>query len=680
MPETVTPTRFLRLAAALLLLSLPGVVLHGVVAEAAALYPLVDGTQRYFLPEHAGLVYFLVPVAVGSASILFLAPGLFLALAWGRATSVSSWMLSALALSLVLVSLVAGVATGIGGGPVTGHSFGLLCLALLLLTAVIAGWRIRRGPVPWPLTDVAARLVLSLSVAVPLALLIVLAPKFLWESFNGDGAHAFESSRLLVRHALPFWPAAAGGVAAFPGMTSMLFSFPNGWYLRLFGELEASVRFPFLLYLPLLCAAVLAVAEQGRPSLSRGVVFAVWLSLLSFAFAMMYSATYDPYSADVALPATQDTLLLVAFLGWVHALLRRDWDWLGLFTVLTFTASPNGLLLLGFGVLAVAMTIGPNSWGTAARAGAMLVACVVLGTLAPRLLVAVGAPPPGQEHGGAGLLRHFAYLQFTDWKRVAMVVVACGIVPIIGLLRWRRLDPAGRLLTLTTAGLFLFFFVLAHSSLHHFVPAMVLPVAVAGRLWSGELPDPTAWRRAWLLAAAAALVLSLPASFRVQDHRRAVSGTISESVGDYSGSDPFVLRASELLHAILPYDSESSVPDSSFGGSPLVWNHYAQHGTVTDRSNFVLARRGQPAPAGMRILAAEGDAVLYIGSDSLWRALLGLRPPTPAGSRVYAIDRGILFHRPWPLQRGPHIFDTAVILGRLGIDVQPLLARLGVKR
>lgn len=680
MPETTTPARLLRLAAVLVPLSLSGVLLHGAPGRAAALHPLVDGTHRYFLLAHGGLVYFLVPLAVAGACGLFLGPGLLLALAWGRGTSVASWLLTALPISLLLVSLVAGAATAIRGGPVTGLGFGLVCLALLLATAVIAWWRVRRTPLPWPLGDRVARFALTLGALLPLGLLLALAPKFLWESFNGDGAHAFESSRLLLRHALPFWPPSAGGIGSFPGINSMLFAFPNGWYLRLFGELEVSVRVPFLLYLTVLAAAVLAVVEQDGPPLSRSLVVAVWLSLLAFALAMMYSATYDPYSADIALPATQDTLLVVSFLGWAHALLRREWAWLGLFTALTFTASPNGLLLLGFGVLAAAVASRPHPWGTAVRAGALVLACLVGAALVPRLLLALGAPLPGAEHGALGLLRHFAYLQFTDWTRVAMVVAAGGIVPALALFAGRRLDAGGRLLALSTAGLFLFFFVLAHSSLHHFVPAMVLPVAVAGRLWSGAAPGAVGWRRVWQLGAAVAVLLSLPRSFELQDGRRAVSGTISETVGDYGRSDPAVLRATPLLHAILPYDFESSVPDSAYGGSPLAWNHYAHHGALSAGSNYLLARSDQPAPVGMRVLAADSGAVLYLRSDSVWRAQLALRPPTPVGSPIYVIDRGILFHRPWPLQRGPHIFDTAAILARLGIDVTPLLARLGVRR
>ncbi|HEV8613364.1 MAG TPA: hypothetical protein VGQ73_07625, partial [Gemmatimonadales bacterium] len=616
-------------------MAIPAIALHGSVARAAALYPLAGGPHPYFVPAHALLLYGAVPLAFVGASLLFLAPGLFLALAWGQGECVERWLLSALAISLVLVSGVAGVATVLAGGPVTGVSFGMLCLTLAAACAVVTGWRIRKAILPWPIPHRTARLVLALSIAVPVALLILLAPKFLWESFNGDGAHAFESSRLLLRHALPFWPEQAGDVAEFPGVNSMLFAFPNAWFLRLFGEVEASVRLPFLLYLPVLCTGILAVAGLGRAPLTRAQVVVVWTSLLAFALAMMFSATYDPYSADIALPAAQDALLMVCFLGWIFALQRAAWAWLALFTMLTYTASPSGLLLIGFTLLAVLLVIRPRPGSTIARAGGLLAVCLIAGALAPPLLRALGLPRPGQEHGPLGILRYFAYLQFTDWKRLALVVIPCGILPVLALFSWRRQDTRARLLTLVTLEYFLFFFFLAHISLHHFVPVMVLPVVVAARVWSA--PGTGRWRLAWQIAALGAVVLSLPHSFALADARRQVSRTISEQVGDYASSDPAVLHASTLLHAVFPYDWESSVPDSSYGGSPLAWNHYASHGGITDSTNYFLTRRVVGAPLGMRLLAADSAAALYIRSDSIWRLQRAFRPPTPAGSPVYAL-------------------------------------------
>ena len=168
------------------------------------------------------------------------------------------------------------------------------------------------------------------------------------------------SSRLLVRQAFPFWPERAGIVAFFPGFTTMLFAYPNGWYLRLFGEVEGAVRLPFLLHLTVLAAAVVALAEQGRAALTRRAVIAIWISLLAFTLAMAFSATYDPYSADISMPGAQDALLVVCVLGWVHAWLRSEWKWLALFTVLAYTASPNGMQLMGFWLVAAVLVFRPG--------------------------------------------------------------------------------------------------------------------------------------------------------------------------------------------------------------------------------------------------------------------------------------------------------------------------------
>ena len=44
---------------------------------------------------------------------------------------------------------------------------------------------------------------LGLVLLIPYAALCLLAPKFYWDSFNGDGAHAFESARLLLGQPVP---------------------------------------------------------------------------------------------------------------------------------------------------------------------------------------------------------------------------------------------------------------------------------------------------------------------------------------------------------------------------------------------------------------------------------------------------------------------------------------------
>ena len=89
----------------------------------------------------------------------------------------------------------------------TGASFGVALVVLVAVCGGVAAWAERRAVrerPPIELGDLAVLLV------VPMVFAAVLAPKFLWESFNGDGAHAFESARLLLNQPTPFWPPDAG--------------------------------------------------------------------------------------------------------------------------------------------------------------------------------------------------------------------------------------------------------------------------------------------------------------------------------------------------------------------------------------------------------------------------------------------------------------------------------------
>ena len=304
---------------------------------------------------------------------------------------------------------------------------------------------------------------------------------------------------------------------------------------------------------------------------------------------------------------------------------------------------------------------------------------MVAGVLVPRLLDLVGAAPPGSEHGLLELVRYFAYLQFTDWTRLAFVVVPCGILPVLALFQWPRQDPIARGLTLVAAGYFLFFFVLAHISLHYFVPVMVLPLVVAARVWSVDTVAGRAWQRTWQLAAVAAVLLSLPRSFALSDHHRQVGAAISETVVTTPARTRRSCTPAPCCTSCSPSTGSRACPTRA-SVAPR-WSGCVMPTMAAPRlgGNYFLTRAGEPAPQGMRLLAADSGAALYLRSDSVWRMHQAMRPPTPPGSRVYDIPRGILFHRPYALSEGPRIIDVVATLKRAGIDVRPLLSRLGVQ-
>jgi hypothetical protein len=107
---------------------------------------------------------------------------------------------------------------------------------------------------------------------------------------------------------------------------------------------------------------------------------------------------------------------------------------------------------------------------------------------------------------------------------------------------------------------------------------------------------------------------------------------------------------------------------------------YAQRpATASPDVNYILTAPDQAPPPGAVLRARNEAGAVFVISEELWQRHRDLRPATPAGARVYHNQRGILF-RSVPLKDGPWILDLPAVLGRLGVDVEALVRRLGVER
>ena len=656
---------------------MPVLLLRDAIPRAAFLHALARGASPYFVPEHALLLYVLFPLVFLSACVLLLSPGLLAAMVLGRARTVDEWMVHGFAASLVIISVATAVVQSFV--PIGANGFIATIAGCTLASWLVLALRIRRkddraAGIAWPLAERYARSTIAWLILGPVTILLILAPKLLWENFNGDGAHAFEAARLLLRQPVPFWPAGSGEIGGFPGLTSALYAYPASWFIHLFGPIEAAARLPYILYLIPLRSVLLLLIEHGRDWLpTHAERLVLWLSLLVYSMVVAFSATYSPYSADIALPATQDTLLVVCFLGFALASLRRDWPRFALFALLTFTSLPNGILMIGF--WAAAMMVGKR-WSRAIACAWALVGLVVFAVIAPRLLALAGLPAPGGEYSGGGLFVRFAFLQLTDVRRFLYLLVPCGIMPGIALLFWRRMDDIAKPFALVTWASFLFAYVQAYAPLHYYIPAMLLPLVVYWRLpVTGHRS-----RREIALAIAAAVVafaLAIPSNVIPFTDARMVGETMAFRAGDYETSDPVAFRASTLLHELIPYDWETEVPESAFGGSPLVFHYYARRRDRAEPPNYIVQPAADPAPPGMHEAASDGEFTAWVRSDSLWLAHRGLRPPTPAGSPFVRVPRGLLF-RSEPLPDGFLLISLPAIAEWLGIDVDALARRLGV--
>ena len=679
-----------RLTFFLIIAWLPALIGGDTVGSTANLFQ--DGAANpCFVPGHFFQLYIWSPLIVLSSFVLFVSPGLILALASGAVKTVGKWLIYGYAASLFATSFAAGLVQWIIGTPLRGNYFAGTIIFCTFLAILLLWHREKQGHITsFPFSDTYGRSTLLLVGTVLYLLLVTLTPKFYWENFNGDGAHAFESARLLLVQPFPFWHTDAGDISSFPGVTSFLFAYPSSWFIRLFGEYEAAARFPFLLALTALFGGILELVEYSR---LKRTIFSeralIWLALVIFTVTMGYSATYNPYSADFAMPAAQDTQLIALFLGFGLAFLSGEKMWLTLLAVLTYFALPSGLLLMVLWIAGFYLLTKNVPYIQVVRTVLSLIIAAVIAGILMRLAAKFWFPVNGNEYGLLNTLKRLAFLQFDDWRRLIYVIVPTGILPFFALFAWRQKDDVSRVLTFVTVAYFLFFYVQAYISLHHFFPVMILPLVIFWRRVS-FLDKPR--QRTLVLSSVfilglISLWLSLPSSWAIDRSGRQVGAKIEDRIGGYKLNEfnPKEFRRAELLGSIFPLDWSPQVPNESYGGSPLVWNHYShlvenKYNGEKIPANYILQKKTSPAPSPDAILAAaDDDAALYVLNRDVWANDLSLRPPTPAGSDLYYVPRGVLF-RSIPLnEKRPHIISVPETLKRWGLDVYPLLDSLGIK-
>lgn len=598
-----------------------------------------------------------VPVMVLGTTWLCLAPGLLLAAAFGRLATLGHWLGSALAWSLVVVSAAVESAEAIAGGPLRGASFVALVTGLAAVCGALAFVRARpaddraAGASPWrggtwPM------------VATLYVLVVALFPKFFVEAFNGDGAHTYDATRLLLYRAVAFFGESAGGISGFPGMNSVLYTYPGAWFMRVVGETEAAVRLPVLLYLAVLGPVVLSTASSGvRVPRSRDG-WLVMASLAVFLVVQAFSATYDPYSADIALPATQDTLFLALFVTLVLATLEhRPLAVYGL-TILGVVCSQAAVAMTVFW-LAARWVADPRARAVVPRQAVAFVAGVVSVSVIGVLLGALGVPAPGGEHGLLALLRKFVTLQVTDVRRLLFVFVPVGLYPVLALTRLSRREPVADALALLLAASAGLYYVMAFYSLHYFVPAMIFALLL---FWRTELartePSGPGLGVAAGAAAAIALYVSLPVEAGIYTATRDLGQRIDVSaVAGYETAQNTAWAHLDDLSQLFPKDMDPAVPDQQYGGSPLAFHIYAQQ--ARGRDDAAKPYAFAPDAAGVWRPVVRDEAAF--ARDRV------LKPAGSRGAPLYDIPRDLLF------QRGTEHAGFAVL------DFRPLAKRLIAK-
>lgn len=603
-------------------------------------------------------LYILAPAVVLCTLFTLLAPAAVFLVGAGAVRSWTSFPAQVLCLSLPLLAVSTSLVKLLAA--LTPSVF-LLTIAVLdavaLLVALLRRRRARFAPVA-VLPTAFRRRCLWAALLVG-GLLIALMPKFFWENLNDDGVQALECGRLLSTQHLPIWDAETDKMHGFPGITTLAFVFPVSWFVQLYGPYEIAARAPHLLYLLVLFFAVLDLIEMGTKRVAgAGVECAVALALATYTVAMAYSASYDPYSADIAQPGARETLLLAMFLGACAAYWSHSNLWFLAFAFATFASSPSGMPLLAL--------LGILGWfsGRKSRSShtAWMLAALGVCALGAFAWQAVAGP---SEHSAGYLARRLLFWHFTDVKRLLILLVPCGFLPIIALLRPRRREALGWLLSLVCLIYFAFFYAQAFVALHYFAPAMVLPVIV---FWRSRLQAPTPSRWPVPLAIAgccAALWVSFPQHSVANQSMRTLGQQTELGIGDYSTDYQSTLeRAAELFASAFTVDWDLIDPATEWGGQPAAWFHYASRPKPRGTQIQFLAQAASlPPPEGFQKIGASTRDVLYVRDMRIYRQWCSNPPSADYAASVYRLPRTTLF------------MHLGVRANTMDIDLRPFVRR-----
>jgi hypothetical protein len=634
----------------------------GIGQRIAGLYPGSLPDHPYFVSAHAALLYLLWPVVMVATLVVIIFPGLCLALLRRKPDGVAPLVVESFALGIAFQILLH-LAVSVWMPERQPRT-----VAFLLVAGGVACWlvlvavRHRTMDVAWTPED---RRRLAWVLVLPAVAGAMLLPILLWQDFNPDGLESFSAGRSLFSNTVPLLPS---GRAAGVGLGMLTEAFPVHWFMALIGPVEAAARLPVLLVLPVLFAGLVALAEVGAPRrLSMREEAALALGLTGVIVAIVYNASYHVYSADMASPGAIDLLSAAFLLGATLAWLRSDGVSFALCAFLGFFTRPTLLLwlaLLGFAWLIVA----PREWRRLVWLAAAFAGCLAAGALYERVLGPLAGLRFEQDSGA--LAHRLRYLRLTDIQRFLFILVPSGFLPALALLVRRRHDAIASVLSVATAGYFTFFYLIAFTAPQHFLPAMLIPIAVLWRMALGRAESRPLIAAA-VTGAFVAIVLSLPRSFGVDRSMRVIGAETDYRIGAYGGTFAEYREAFEgrrVLDSLFPTWQTGTDPAHERIGHAWVQVHYARHGEgdLAPPNYLVLSAGAAPLP-GFSRLAADTIAALYVRDTALWKRERRSPPRTDFRSRIYDLPRTTLFEA-WGVPARAYDID----LRRL---ISPLIGR-----
>lgn len=619
----------------------------------------------------AGRLYVVVPVVVLSGIGVLLWPGVFLSIALGRAKRWTSLLVSSFGLSYLSIILASSVVKLTLARPFGSTSFLLTLACVTALSWGVPAMLLTRGAtIRLPLPDAVCVRRLILSLTLPLGFLITTIPIMFWQDMNPDGAEMFELGRSLTHHVLPLFPRPSGIGSISTGILPM--AYPVHWFISIFGPLEVSARLPMLLYLLILFCLLIELIEW-RSSRQLGALEEAGLGLgvFTYAVAMSFNASYNPYMSDVGSPAAAETLTVVCMLAAIYYLWREQSIAFLLFAVLAFLCRPTGLLVLVFAALATLVTQKDRRGPWLIRIVAAVGCCLAVALLYNRLVFAPTVPEVASAPPLAGLVQRFRVVRLDDFSRFLWAAFPAGILPFLSLFAFRWQDAYARFVAIIVAMYFAFFYFPAFTALHHFVPAMVLPLVVFWRVWLSRRPlmdrSPRGWAPLAVVLGIGALALwaSLPRHFEVNRAVRGVGQRTEFRIGDYESDYRTQLGHLSVLVDLLPTRGRVEDPAREFVASPLTMIYYSARPKLTGEvANYVFQPAIDEAPVMFSKTSEVEGAALYVRDLQEWERDRSRPQRVDFRSKVYEIPVTTLFEF-GGVPEGSYAVDLALLVRRI---------------
>lgn len=622
-------------------------LLRNIVPETAELFDNLDSVNPWFVPRYLTELYLITPLVLMATMVLLFSPGILFVLAHGGVNNAGELVLKGFVVAFLLhfLSTTSGkILTGTSMTPVLfiGLLTGILVTSYIY---IVVRYRSGNNCSLDLLLDAENRRQFLWFLFIPFLYIAALLPVIFWQDLNTDGYEAMEIGRTLSSKILPVFPTDSGMMGLGIGMLPM--AYPVHWCIMLFGPIEAATRLPMIFYFVGVFAGLLAFIQYESPRHLRPLEEAViLLALAGYVVAVGFNSGYDPYFSDLSSPAAFETLTILFIIGSGYFLWTRKYNWFLVFSVLGFLARPTMLLFVILLGLSMAVTSHPERRRSLVMVATAIGIWVVLLISYELIYIKSITSDMGPGYPSLSILTRFRYLTFDDINRFVYAAAPTGLIPALALLSWRWQDPAARYITLVTVGYFMVFYIPAFTTLHHFIPTMILPLIV---LWRVVLAHTDRLIPVAVIGVTAALFLwlSLPQHFEINRVYRGIGQRTEYRIGNYNGSYAMYRNAiigSRTIFSLFPYDWDVADSSTELTGNPMLI-YYAHASKPADQAiNYLFLSPGSEPPQEFSLIASNKFGSSFVRKLSIWNS--DRYNPIGAGFRspLYDIENETLFY------------------------------------